>query len=87
MTSSTSAPINASWPLNKEMPTADASSFPAPTDATPVELGARAPLAALTMLRDSARILGAFAWGKHARLSRNKSAELCALMDGWHGIE
>ena len=66
MTNSTS--INIIWPVA--------------IDAAPVELGVRAPLAGLAMLRDSARILGAFAWGKPARLSHNKSAELCSLMDG-----
>ena len=88
MTSSTTNPINNTWPLAADARAADASAFEALTsaeaDAMPVELGARAPLAGLAMLRDSVRILGAFSWGKEARLSRNKSAEMCQLMDGWN---
>ncbi len=46
--------------------------------------GARAPLAALSMVRDSLHLLGAFAWGKEGRLSNKKSAQLCDLMNAWN---
>ena len=84
MTSSTAAPANKSWPLPTDALAAEADSFSSEADAMPVELGARAPLAALAMLRDCSRILGAFAWGKAGRISNKKSAELCQLMDGWN---
>ena len=88
MTSSTSAQINNTWPLPADSLVASESAFEALTsaeaDAMPVELGARAPLAGLAMLRDSLNILSAFGWGKEARLSKNKSAEMCNLMNGWN---
>ena len=80
-----SAPVsaNSSSPLNTN--TADCAAATATQANAPfVELDARAPLAGLAMLRDSVRVLGAFAWGKPARLSHNKSAELCSLMNGWN---
>ena len=86
MTSSTTTPINATWPIQTDA-LAPESAFETVTradaDALPVELGARAPLAGLAMLRDSLNILSAFG-GKNARLSREKSAEMCGLMDGWN---
>ena len=88
MTSSTSTPINATWPLNSDALTTEVSAFDTVTradaEAMPVELGARAPLAGLAMLRDSFSILGAFGIGKGARLSRERSSELCQLLDGWN---
>ena len=87
MTSSTTTPINATWPLQADALAPEVSAFETVTradaDALPVELGARSPLAGLAMLRDSLNILSAFG-GKNARLSREKSAAMCGLMDGWN---
>ncbi len=88
MTSSTSAPVNNAWPVATETFSAETSAFEALTcadaSAMPVELGARAPLAGLAMLRDSLRILSAFAGVKEGRLSRKQSAQMCELMNGWN---
>ena len=82
MTSSTTTPTNATWPLNTDTLAAEISAFETVTradaDAMPVELGARAPLAALAMLRDSLNILSAFSIGKGARLSRGEVRLKCA---------
>ena len=40
--------------------------------------------ATLSVVRDSLRVLGAFAWGKESRLSKKKSAQLCDLMNAWN---
>ncbi len=73
------------------MPTPIAQIHPVPAEdvsadaiASPVKPGAGAPLAAFSMIRDSLRLLGAFAWGKEGRLSNNKSAQLCDLMNAWN---
>ncbi len=72
-----------SWPLSKG--TQSASNFEALTaveaDALPVELSLGTPHAVFALVRDSLNILGAFALGKEARLSRNHSAQLCELMN------
>lgn len=88
MTGSPNASPNTTWPLAPDALSSSAARFDASCAAhaneTPVNLGIRAPFAALTMMRDSARILSGFAWGKDARISRNKSAEICSLLDGWN---
>ena len=46
--------------------------------------GASVSAAALSLARDSLRVLSAFAWGKESRLSKKKSAQLCDLMNAWN---
>lgn len=43
-----------------------------------------APMAALSVICDSFRLLSAFAWSKEGRLSKNTSAKLCDLMNDWN---
>lgn len=58
------------------------------TETIPVTMsvgrGAGVSLAALSVVRDSLRVLSAFAWGKESRLSKKKSAQLCDLMNAWN---
>ena len=85
MPNSNSNSIYNSWSLCNENQSATASNFEAltaaETDAMPVELGMGTAHAALTLIRESLTVLSAFAMGKEARLSRNKSAQLCELMN------
>lgn len=69
MTSTTSARLSATWPAAAS--TSEANS--------PVTLTASAPLAAAKMMSESFRVMSAFAFGK--RVSRQSSADMCALMD------
>ena len=85
MTNSDSTSLANIWPLSGDNPGANVSNFEALTtaeaDAMPVELGVGTPRAAFALVFDSLNILSAFAWGKEARLARNKSAQLCELMN------
>ena len=69
MTSTPSARIPTPWPV-----AADASDACAP-----VALNATAPLGALSLISDTFRVMGAFAFGK--RPTRQSSAAMCALLD------
>ena len=75
MTSLNSAPSARTWPQTSGEPTET------PSVILSVKVGADVSLGALSAIRESVRILSAFAWGKESRLSQKKSAQLCDLMN------
>ena len=66
------------WPSNSDAPTET------PSFTSSAVASANVPLGVLSVVRDSLRVLSAFAWSKEGRLSKKKSAQLCDLMNAWN---
>ena len=78
MTSINSAADASNWTPTSDVPAETSSPIFSAKASAHVSLGA------LSAVRDSLCVLSAFAWGKESRLSKQKSAQLCDLMNAWN---